>query len=272
MTDRLTRMASALRQAKSGRHSDPRRSRGDILLAFERRKRSRHLAVRGVTLLVASFLLSTAWAASDSARRAAFREAVQHWLESSPTARLLSRSAAVPARAPSSPPTARAPTAETPAEPPAGEPESSPSAERALVAPPLVAVTPPTPAATSSDHGARHIRPVRATPRSAASEDAPAAAALPQEDEDNRLFELANRTHFRTQDPARALSLWNAYLEAMPEGRFVAEAQFNRALCLVRLGRVADARTALAPFARGTFGAYRQTEARRLLSLLDAPP
>lgn len=258
---RLARMASALRQAKTGRHPDPRRSRGDILLIFERRKRRRHWAVRAVTLLVATGLLSTAWAASNPARRAAFRELVQHWLGPSPAARLFSRSAEAPARAPSH----KAP-AETPPPPAVDAPDSLASADSALVAP---SKAKPAPSASSSPH----VRAARAAPRITKSQDEVAvASAPPEEDEDNRLYESAHRAHFRAQDPARALALWDAYLAGMPEGRFVAEARYNRALCFVRLGRVAEARAALAPFARGSFGAYRQSEARRLLSLLDAPP
>jgi len=48
----------------------------------------------------------------------------------------------------------------------------------------------------------------------------------------------------------------------------VLEARYNRAICLVRLGRRAGARAALAPFASGAYGGYRQEDAR---ALLDAP-
>lgn len=52
-------------------------------------------------------------------------------------------------------------------------------------------------------------------------------------------------------------------------GRFASEASYNRALCLVRLGRHAEAKRALEPFASGTMG-YRQSEARQLLQELEA--
>ena len=76
--------------------------------------------------------------------------------------------------------------------------------------------------------------------------------------------------HFSQRDSASALTAWDDYLAAFPRGRFVPEAQYNRAICLVRLGRDAEARAALAPFASGKRGGYRQTEAGDLLSALDA--
>ena len=88
------------------------------------------------------------------------------------------------------------------------------------------------------------------------------------EDPDNRLYEVAHHAHFHEDDAARALSAWDAYLAAMPNGRFAIEARYNRGLCLVRLGRLREARDALLPFAQGSFGSYRITEARRILSLL----
>jgi hypothetical protein len=50
------------------------------------------------------------------------------------------------------------------------------------------------------------------------------------------------------------------------------EERYNRALSLVRLGRVVDARTALLPFADGSNSGYRQHEARALLDALDGAP
>jgi len=53
-------------------------------------------------------------------------------------------------------------------------------------------------------------------------------------------------------------------LGAAPRGRFANEARYNRAICLVRLGRHAEAQRDLEPFASGAMG-YRQNEARQLL-------
>ena len=68
-----------------------------------------------------------------------------------------------------------------------------------------------------------------------------------------------------------ALAAWDAYLAAEPNGQLVVEATYNRALCLVRLGRLADARTALLPFARGEVApaGYRRAEAKALIERID---
>jgi hypothetical protein len=82
------------------------------------------------------------------------------------------------------------------------------------------------------------------------------------------LYRAAHHAHFTTRDPASALAAWEAYLRAAPRGRFGVEARYNRALCLVRLGRHAEARAALTPFAEGRFGGYRDREATALLEAL----
>jgi TolA-binding protein len=87
------------------------------------------------------------------------------------------------------------------------------------------------------------------------------------------LYKKAHQAHFTDKNPGAALRAWDDYLRADPRGRFSVEAHYNRALCLVRLGRSAEARRALDAFARGAFGGYRQAEARALLEALggDAP-
>ena len=81
------------------------------------------------------------------------------------------------------------------------------------------------------------------------------------------LYRKAHELHFHGSDPAAALAAWDAYLAAEPSGRFAIEARFNRALVLVKLGRYAEARAALEPFARGELG-YRQVEAAELAERL----
>lgn len=84
------------------------------------------------------------------------------------------------------------------------------------------------------------------------------------------LYRAAHELHFRGTDHPAALAAWDAYLAADPAGRFAIEARYNRALVLVRLGRYADARAALAPYARGEIAnGYRATEARALVDRLD---
>jgi hypothetical protein len=84
-------------------------------------------------------------------------------------------------------------------------------------------------------------------------------------------YRRAHELHFRGDDPAAALAAWDDYLRVDPSGRFAAEARFNRAIDLIRLGRYDLARAALAPFARGDEpGAYRRDDAQQLLDRLDA--
>ena len=87
-------------------------------------------------------------------------------------------------------------------------------------------------------------------------------------DADGDLYRLAHEAHFAAHDYARALAGWDAYLKATPGGRLATEARYNRAICLLRLGRDAEARQALEPFASGRMG-YRQNEARELLDELS---
>ena len=84
-------------------------------------------------------------------------------------------------------------------------------------------------------------------------------------------YRRAHELHFRGSDPAAALAAWDDYLRIDPAGRFAAEARFNRAIDLIRLGRYDLARAALAPFARGDEpGGYRRDEAQQLIDRLDA--
>jgi len=63
----------------------------------------------------------------------------------------------------------------------------------------------------------------------------------------------------------------NRHLAVDTGGPLVLEARFNRAVCLVNLGRDAEAREALAPFVNGEYSSYRRDEARSLLSGLSQP-
>lgn len=86
------------------------------------------------------------------------------------------------------------------------------------------------------------------------------------------MYRAAHEAHFAQNNPSLALRRWNAYLAAAPRGRFVLEALYNRALCLVRLGQHDAALAALTPFASGAHGAYRKAEAERLIDALTAEP
>ena len=89
-------------------------------------------------------------------------------------------------------------------------------------------------------------------------------------DRESAAYARAHRAHFVEDAPARALAAWDAYLASYPAGALAPEAAYNRALCLARLGRFAEAAAALRPFARGRFGAYRREDATVLLDWLAA--
>jgi TolA-binding protein len=130
----------------------------------------------------------------------------------------------------------------------------------------LVESAPPT---SAQSRGGPHaivvippVTPALADARASGPSDAEAAA-----------YGRAHRDHFDGADPARALAAWDDYLRLYPQGTFAPEARFNRALCLVRLGRVADAERALRPFSEGRLGGYRRAEADQLLAWLrERPP
>lgn len=135
-----------------------------------------------------------------------------------------------------------------PVEQPKPAPKLAPLPTPEPAPPPAPAeITPPEP---------EPIKPAPSTSSSAAFRDT-----------DGDLYRLAHEAHFVSHDYARALNAWEAYLKAAPRGRLSTEARYNRAICLLRLGRDAEARRALEPFADGKLG-YRQSEAQQLLQEL----
>ena len=90
----------------------------------------------------------------------------------------------------------------------------------------------------------------------------------PISDAEMRAYARGHQAHFADDAPARALDAWDAYLAAFPHGIFVPEAAYNRAICLVRLERHAEAAPVLRRLAAAPPGSYRREEARRLLDWL----
>jgi hypothetical protein len=139
---------------------------------------------------------------------------------------------------------------------------------------PTVAAPPHAPPATSPDELPVLPRSSSA-PRHARSTALPSPAAPPLEsakgfDAQVESYRRAHRLHFGGARPAEALAAWDQHLDAYPAGSFGPDARFNRALCLLRLGRRDDARAALRPFAEAGVGSYRQQEAASLLLSLDS--
>ena len=148
----------------------------------------------------------------------------------------------------------------------------------ALWAPPRVVPSPPAAPGprTTALHPAQDIAVAPApvlVPEIVAPLPAPVAArrvAAPPEPPVEALYRTAHDLHFHGGEPAVSLAAWDAYLAAEPTGRFAVEARYNRAIVLARLGRYAEARAALEPFARGEVEpvGYRQTEAAQLVARL----
>jgi hypothetical protein len=243
--DRLLEAARALCESSEVDGPGAAYTRARVMASLHQERR-RRMTRRALLLPLAAILVgSTAWAGASG--------------RLSEMVRVVARAAglgAAPAELPVEPrPVARlAPKQATPPAAPSGaaEPELAPAPEpEALVV-------------------------KRAAPSiSVAPSSAPAPTV---NSEEQVLYRAAHRAHFEAHDWAGALGAWDAYAAAAPQGRFVPEALYNRALCLVRLGRTSEARTALEPFAAGKFGAYRQREARALLEAMGgdsstgAPP
>ena len=157
------------------------------------------------------------------------------------------------------PPAKRAPN------PPAPSPVSSP--EPAPSAPAPQQPTPEAPAPVRPAVRAPRPRPAPVRTLEAPAAPAPEPPAPAGRSAELELFRRALALH-TARDPA-ALPAWDAYLRVADRGVLVPEARYNRALCLVRLGRNAEARAALEPFARGAFGDYRRAEAEALLRALS---
>jgi hypothetical protein len=247
-SDVLQRAAAALRNAHDGQREGSGFTRARILTSVAARRRPRRvrwlLGAPFATLL----LVGSAWAQSTG-----------NW------ARVWQAVATVlpfvePAPKPAPP---RSNTAPHALEPRAAQPQvAAPPAAVEPIAPeplaPAPVVPPPRPAAP---------RPAaRKAPPSAPH--APAAEpAEPPADPELSAFRSAHELHVQGS-PRAAIDAYGDYLRAYPSGRFVPEARYNTALDRIKLGDTAAARAALAPFADGTYGGYRQSEAKQLLEAL----
>jgi hypothetical protein len=280
------RLADAVRALREGAESGPARpdqTRARVLASLRKRPSSRLRIVKAVLPLAAVLVGSTAWAAatgrlpSDWPAVATLlgveRPAVAPPWEQ-PASNRVARAAETP---PEQGLESRATVDEQPAggmaatvdEPPAiGMASAARSPHRGTPgAAPISAGAGPR-APGSPDRGAAARPSGENAPEKAAP---PAIARAAEADpEGETLYAAAHRLHFVERNPGAALGAWDAYLRAAPRGRFSVEAHYNRALCLVRLGRSTEARRALEPFARGAAGGYRQTEASSLLEAMGS--
>jgi len=112
--------------------------------------------------------------------------------------------------------------------------------------------------------------PVPATPavvEAPVAPPAPVRKVIPPVSE-AALYGRAHDLHFRGGELDKALAAWSAYLVKFPNGQLAPEARFNRAICLVRLKRLDDAKVALADIAANAPSAHQREQASRLLVTL----
>lgn len=156
------------------------------------------------------------------------------------------------------------PSTEAPRTP---EHEEAPPAPATHTPRPAPVTEPPAPAAPI-EPSAPVAAPTSITTDAPVEPGVSEGASEPVDPAERLAYRRAHGLHFDAHDPAGALGAWDAYLASYPRGRFALEARYNRALCLVRLDRRDEAERALAPFAEGTHGDYRQAEAQALLEAL----
>ncbi|HEX6766418.1 MAG TPA: hypothetical protein VF103_13090 [Polyangiaceae bacterium] len=236
MSDLLDEATRALREEGKGDDAAHRFTRARVMASLHQGTVKRRTRLALLLPIAATFVATSAWGVSSGRARV--------WIDEIKTTLGFEKKAEEATPAPK--PTERKPLVRREAKPPQPTEPAAPEAPEPI--PPEVA-EPPAAAAP-------------AVPL-------PSASASERLDAELELYRAAHRSHFTERNPAAALSAWDAYLAKAPSGRFALEARYNRALCLVRLDRKAEARAALEPFARGAFGAYRKREAGELLEALD---
>lgn len=93
--------------------------------------------------------------------------------------------------------------------------------------------------------------------------------ATPAMEAEIRAFRVADDLYRRHGQLDAAVDAYRRYVRDYPTGRFVPEAKYNTALALLKLGRKAEARPLLIPFADGLYGTYRRDAARKLLDAIE---
>ena len=265
MTDRLDRALRALHDRETGESPGAEETLRQILASrvAARSAWSRHARLWIPIAAVLAFS-SAALAHAIFARRTETPEAAHE-----PTTPAL---AGVGGRPPSTDvPAAPMPTADEPTLAPSALPAISATSTRSAAAmgatsvpasPPPGSVFTRKPSASASALAATLALATSSPAAPVAASSAPAASLAVSSEVG--LYIRAHRLHF-DGDAAAALAAWDDYLLQFPDGRFVPDARYNRAIDLIKFRRYTDARAALQPFADGAFGEYHRQDAQRLL-------
>jgi hypothetical protein len=259
MSDLLLAASRALRDDAQSRADTSKHTRARIASRLARKQGRRRRLAMVLWPIAATLVLSTAWAAASRASRHS-GGAISPGEVASVVAPIALRSAGgVPTEGPPAMPVDESMVASVRAEETHSEgtvravPEARPQPAR-----------PPTLRSQSRT----------ASPNAAATYAAVELPAAPGGESDRSVAELslyrhAHALYFVGHDFDAALAAWDAYLRAAPEGTFAREARYNRALCLLRIGRRREGLEALAPFAEEPGGApYRQSAAKALIDAL----
>lgn len=267
--DDFERAIAALREQGDNPAPQARLTKERVLRELRPRARRRRAVwfIPLAALLAGSTVLAATGRLPDVYHAAARALGIEAPAPSPPAAHPAASKASTPAK----PAATEAPpqVAPAPTEAPAQEmPSPNATATAADSAPPSSSAT-----ATTRRRGSKPEPKEAPSPPAAASvesspEPSMSATASAEEDPALALYRHARQLHFAEQKPEAALAAWNAYLAADPHGPLAVDARYERALCLVRLGRKPEARAALEPFATGKYGSYRQDEARALLDAL----
>ncbi|WP_438044795.1 tetratricopeptide repeat protein [Sorangium sp. So ce128] len=274
--DVLREAARALRaeaDASRGRRDE---TRARVMRSLKAQRARRLAMVRVVVPLAAVLVGSVAWASAarwfpggwdDLASRLGLRVSEAPYIPPAPPPQRPLSGPRHAAEAPAPPEAEAVAEAVAPEPPPLPAPIAEPPIAPAPPRAPVLAVAPVRSASRPVAAVAPSAARLPTAPRPAAA-DPQAIERSPASPDADALYQAAHRAHFVERNPAAALDAWNAYLAAAPRGRFAVEAQYNRALCLVRLGRKDEARRALEPFAQGALGGYRQAESRSLIEAM----
>lgn len=261
--DLLDRSVQAYRAEYRGSTLDTRAIRRDILVRAGARRRKK-LALTGVALPVAATFFVSAAVAASHAGFPRFED-VERWfgvdrIDASAQLPTPERLPGAPPERQVAPPPITVPelAVEAPSEPPRiPEPAPAPSGV------PLARKSRPLP--ESQERRSDAVATVEPSPRASVTVADTRPNLLAQ---DLAAYQRAHRLHFHGGDPAAALDAWNGYLAHYPAGTFAPEARFNRAVCLLRLGRRTEARQILTPIAESRF-AYGRERARALLTAME---